>query len=205
MLITGFEPFTTGQGVILSHNPTAGIAERVASLASGVRSATLPVSYAETPRVLERLFTESRPRVWIGLGFAPHRTTLDLEVFALNMAHARRGDNDGASPWLEPIVPGGPEAYRTRLNPLATCELFGRHGVEMVPAFHAGTFLCNQVFYLGCHRCETGRLELAAFIHVPPMEDSTALEAGLVELFESLTERYSIGEGSLDGSISGPR
>ena len=28
--ITGFEPFTTGQGLILDHNPTAGIAAQVA-------------------------------------------------------------------------------------------------------------------------------------------------------------------------------
>ena len=30
MLLTGFEPFTTGQGLVLTHNPTADIVLRVA-------------------------------------------------------------------------------------------------------------------------------------------------------------------------------
>ena len=31
VLLTGFEPFTTGQGLELTHNPTADIALRVTS------------------------------------------------------------------------------------------------------------------------------------------------------------------------------
>ncbi len=186
MLLTGFEPFTTGLGLELSHNPTADIVRRVAPQVPGASAAVLPVSYAATPRALHDLFEQRRPRVWVGLGFAPHRESLDLEVFALNVEHAVRGDNDGACPSLGEIVPGGPPAYRTRLDVAAAVALFAEHGVEASPAFHAGTFLCNQVFYLGCHHCEAGGLDLAAFIHVPPLEDASAFESGLAALLRTL-------------------
>jgi pyroglutamyl-peptidase len=186
MLLTGFEPFTTGQGLKLEHNPTADIVQRVATKMDGVTAAVLPVSYRETPPALHALFEQIQPRVWVGLGFAPHRHTLDLELFALNIEHAARGDNDGACPQVGEIIPGAPPAYRTRLDVSSAVSIFADHGVQASPAFHAGTFLCNQVFYLGCHQCESGALDLAAFIHVPPMEDYASFESGLAALLESL-------------------
>jgi len=186
-LITGFEPFTTGQGLVLEHNPTADIAAQVAAqLRSGAHQ-TLPVSYGKTKDALEEVFGELQPRHWIGLGYAPHRTTLDFETIALNMEHAVRGDNDGETPWMRPIVDGGPQAYQTRVNVKGALEILNRHGAPAVAAFHAGTFLCNQVFFLGCHGVESGTfLEKAAFIHVPPMDSFDPLVEGLVALFEAL-------------------
>ena len=40
---------------------------------------------------------------------------------------------------------------------------------------------------LGCHAVEThGTLDLAAFVHVPPMESYDALETGLIRVLEAL-------------------
>jgi len=64
MLLTGFEPFTTGQGVKLDHNPTADIVKRVAARVPGVTAAVLPVSYRATPQALHGLFEQHRPRDW---------------------------------------------------------------------------------------------------------------------------------------------
>ena len=187
ILLTGFEPFTTGEGLTLTHNPTADIVARVAEPLPGVQHAVLPVSYVQTREVLLGLFESLRPRVWIGLGYAPHRNTLDIETLAVNMEHAVRGDNDGEQPWMREIIPGAPPAYRSRLDMKMAQEVFAAHGVSADPCFHAGTFLCNQTFYLGCHRCETtDGLALAAFIHVPPMDDWGAFEAGLTALILAL-------------------
>jgi pyroglutamyl-peptidase len=188
VLLTGFEPFTTGRGLSLSHNPTADIALAVGSETAGVTGAVLPVSYAKTPVALAGLFEAHRPRIWVGLGYAPHRETLDIEQIAINVAHANRGDNDGACPQREAIVEGGPVAYETRLDIPAAVALLEAHGVSAQPAFHAGTFMCNQVFYLGCHRCALGQLDLAAFIHVPPMDDFRPLERGLAAVLKDLME-----------------
>ena len=192
-LITGFEPFTTGQGLVLDHNPTAQIAAQVASRLPLGDHRTLPVSYEKTKAALGGAFQELRPRHWIGLGYAPHRTTLDFETIALNMEHAVRGDNDGETPWMRPIVNPGPQAYKTRIEVKEALEILNRHGAPAVAAFHAGTFLCNQVFFLGCHEVESpSPLEKAAFIHVPPMDTYEPLVEGLVALFNAL-ETQPIG------------
>ena len=190
VLVTGFEPFTTGKGLRLTHNPTADVACAVAARSEGVRAGVLPVSYAQTPLALQALFEAHDPSVWIGMGYAPHREALDVEVVALNMAHATRGDNDGACPQMEPIIAGGPLAYETTLHVPTALSLLKAHGLDAQPAFHAGTFLCNQVFYLGAHRAASPdtSLKVAAFLHVAPMDDFGPLEVGVSALITSLCE-----------------
>ena len=181
MLFTGFEPFTTGQGLVLSHNPTADIAQRVAGRLSDASFAVLPVSFSRTQQRLTEQFDTHKPRLWIGMGYAPHRTTLDLEVLAVNVEHCASADNDGESPFMRPIVFGGPAAYQTCVDVPTAVDVFAQHNVTLSPAFHAGTFLCNQSFYVACHRVHEGAdLQMAAFLHVPPMDSYHALEDALV-------------------------
>ena len=92
ILVTGFEPFTTGQGLKLDHNPTGDIAMAVASRLNSAHGSVLPVSFAKTKASLLDLFEKHRPTHWLGMGFAPHRTTSDVEGVALNLEHAVRGD-----------------------------------------------------------------------------------------------------------------
>jgi pyroglutamyl-peptidase len=187
VLITGFEPFTTGQGLVLTHNPTADIVARVAEKMPHVAHAVLPVSFQKTRAALLALFEEYSPRIWIGLGYAPHRETLDIETIALNLEHAERGDNDGERPWMRPIIEGAPTAYQTRLDVEDAIEIFAHHGVTATASCHGGTFLCNQTFYLACHQCDQAtHLKIAAFIHLPPMDETTHFERGLQALIEAL-------------------
>lgn len=186
MLLTGFEPFTTGQGLVLDHNPTADIVRRVAEELEGVTFGVLPVSYRRTPDALERLWATHAPRAWVGLGYAPHRQRVDIETIALNVEDCVGADNDGDQPQMREVVAGGPVAYKTALDVATAAGHFGAHGIDAAAAFHAGTFLCNQVFYLGCHRQAAGLLETAAFIHVPPMSDWGSFCRGLSALVRSL-------------------
>ena len=186
-LITGFKPFTTGQGVVLTDNPTARWARHVGEgLECGV-SATLPVSFRRTKQTLRELFLTHRPRVWVGLGFAPHRSQIDVEFVALNLEHATRGDNDMDSPTLRPIVKGAPAAFNTRFPVHALVDAMCHRGLSARIGVHAGTFLCNQAFYLGCYEVEVVRnMELAAFVHIPPGIDEQALIDVLVEFITGL-------------------
>ena len=179
LLLTGFVPFTTGQGLKLTHNPTGDIALSLGSSLPNVQGAVLPVSFAKTKAALLSLLGETQPTHWIGMGFAPHRSTIDVEVIALNIEHAISGDNDGDSPSMRPIIAEAPLAYRTphNLDPLIS-RLDG-HSQPAKANFHAGTFLCNQVFYLGCHHVQTGQLQTATFIHVPPMDNYDAFQHAL--------------------------
>ena len=186
LLLTGFVPFTTGQGLKLAHNPTGDIALKLGALCPNTHGAVLPVSFSQTKRELLGLFADKRPTHWIGMGFAPHRSTIDVEVVALNLEHAVRGDNDGDTPSMRPVIDDAPLAYHARhdLNPLIS-SMDGQYQPAKAN-FHAGTFLCNQVFYLGCHHVEEGQLETATFIHVPPMSSYRAFEDALGQYINSL-------------------
>ena len=187
LLLTGFEPFTTGEGLRLTVNPTAEIVTNIAQELSNVSSAVLPVSFKETKEQLTELFEKQNPTAWIGLGYAPHRTTLDLEVVAVNLEHTETGDNSGEKPRMRPIIENAPLAYQTHLNVPKAIEAFKNVGINAQASFHAGTFLCNQVFYLGCHLAESNSsLEVAAFIHVPPMKHFRKFEDGLTSLIQNL-------------------
>ena len=103
VLITGFEPFTTGKGLVLDRNPTGEIARAVGSTVDACTGRVLPVSFKDTRAQLEALLEELAPTYWVGMGFAPHRTTLDLEAIALTVEHAVHGDNDGECPTSVPL------------------------------------------------------------------------------------------------------
>lgn len=186
ILFTGFEPFTTGLGLELDDNPTGKIAVRVAEQLPDALGVILPVSFRSTKIELEALFEEHSPTHWVGMGYAPHRIRYDVEVFALNMEHAESQDNDGESPRLRPIWEDGSPAYQNTETVGLLVEALEGQGVSAYPCFHAGTFLCNQTFYLASHRKNReGGLKTATFLHVPPADDYAALEKALVH-FASL-------------------
>ena len=120
------------------------------------------------------------------MGFAPHRTTIDVEVVALNLEHAVGGDNDGETPSMRPIIEQAPLAYRAAhdLQDLVN-QLDGKSEKAQLH-FHAGTFLCNQVFFLGSHEVQEGRLETATFIHVPPMPEYDVFQSALAGYLETI-------------------
>ena len=186
LLLTGFGPYTTGQGLKLESNPTEKIVQNVSKGLPSVLGRVLPVVYSETKSKLRQLFKQEEPKNWIGLGYAPHRTTLDLEVLAINVEHAVQGDNHCDKPWNRPILDGAPLAYETSMDIPHVTDVFLDAGLEIQASFHSGTFLCNQVFYLGCHHVKTSSLKTAGFIHVPPMENFRAFEKGLKDLILSL-------------------
>ena len=182
ILITGFEPFTTGQGLKLAHNPTAEWAEAISARVDDADFAVLPVSYRRTKQTLNSLFSMHKPSIWLGLGYAPHRLNIDVEHVALNLEDCSGADNDNESPTRRPIVVDGPLALRTRLDTDRAVSELRKAGLVANHAFHAGTFLCNQSFYLGCYQVEVlKRLDKAGFIHVPPQSDG----AGFVEAIAS--------------------
>jgi pyroglutamyl-peptidase len=188
ILVTGFEPFVTGQGVRLEHNPTIDVVgglER--TLGPPAAFSILPVSFRETKTDLLSLFERYEPKIWMGLGYAHHRSMVDVETIAVNVEHAIGRDNDGEDPFMRSIIDGAPVAYRTQLDVSSAVSDLESCGVEARPSFHAGTFLCNQTFYLGCHQTHTTRTPaISAFVHVPPMDCHDALVDGLTRLLMRL-------------------
>jgi pyroglutamyl-peptidase len=144
ILITGFVPW--GKHRI---NPSG-------ELASEVGGHLLPVDFDQAARELRRLVRKHRPQAIVMLGLAAGRKRINLELVALNLQLDR-------TRWRK-IRKGGPLALPTRLPVDELLTHLRRARVPATPSFHAGTYVCNRVFYeaLAATKVPCG------FVHVPP-------------------------------------
>jgi pyroglutamyl-peptidase len=146
ILITGFEPW--GKHRV---NPSG-------ELASAVGGHVLPVDFDLAARELRRLIRKERPRAIVMMGLAPGRTRINLEAVALNVEHHRRR-------WRR-IRRNGPLALLSRLPLPRLLSRLRRARVPATVSFHAGTFVCNRVFY----EALAGSSVPCGFVHVPPFK-----------------------------------
>ena len=186
-LVTGFEPFISKNGIELEDNPTAHMAEQIANQHALTDAYTLPVSFERTRAIFNELLERRQPRYWLGLGFAPHRTDVDIETIALNLEHCLRPDNDGDTPLMRTAIAGAPLAYRSSLFPELFQRSFSEFGIDAKLSTHAGTFLCNQTFFNGCHATENAKYLIGAgFIHIPPLTDYTCAVSAIVNTLKAI-------------------
>jgi pyroglutamyl-peptidase len=176
VLVTGFGPF--GEHTI---NPSGQLARQLDGVAIG--GARIVGRQWETAtatvgtRLIEAL-DEIRPAALICLGLASGRPAMSLERVAINVRDFPIPDNDRAQVSDEPVVPGGPDGLFTGL-PIKTI-LRQWHDAE-IPGHvsgSAGTYLCNQLFYLACAQGRARGIP-AGFIHLPdtPRSAGTANRA----------------------------
>lgn len=166
IFLTGFEPFLVNGTLV--NNPTAGLVEALSTRVD--YSVTLPVEYDRTGRLFQNYLSQYAPSIWVGLGLASGRTTVALEAVALNVQHSDGADNAGMYRQNMPIVSGGPAAYQTQLPLMELVATLRSHHVEAHVSYHAGTFLCNQVYYQAAHWAarDNTPLRTALFVHIPP-------------------------------------
>ena len=144
ILLTGFVPW--GKHRV---NPSG-------ELAAELGGHLLPVDFDQAARELRRLIRRTRPDAVVMLGLASGRKRINLEVVALNVELDRRR-------WGR-IRKGNPLAMMSRLP---VDRLLARLRKARVPAtlsFHAGTYVCNRVFY----EALSATTVPCGFVHVPP-------------------------------------
>lgn len=162
ILLTGFEPFlehpvnSSWEGVrVLDGRALAG---------REIVARRLPVSFRRARPLMLRWLEELRPDLVIAFGLAPEGR-IRLEQVALNVNHTDRPDNDGRKLHDRRIEPGGALALPSRLPLPAIERVLRRGGIPVRRSFHAGTYLCNNIFYtLLVHSAAP-----AGFVHVPPL------------------------------------
>lgn len=167
IVVTGFERF--GEEKV---NPSALIVEELRGkeiLGEEVKGVILPVSYKRAKPLVESLVRE-KPRLLLSLGLAPRSTCVRLEVVALNVAHSEKGDNDGYKPFNEPIYEDGDLAYRGTIPFERILERLRRSGVPSALSFHAGTFLCNYVYYVALYNARKNGTRVG-FMHIPHLTE----------------------------------
>lgn len=165
LLLTGFTPFG-GETINPSWQAVRAL-EGECIAGHTVVTLELPCEFEAAPRVLRAALRRHRPDVVIATGQAGGRDGISLERVAINLMDARIPDNAGLQPIDEPILKKAPAAYFSTL-PIKSALLALQ--AENLPAHvsqTAGTYVCNQVFYVLMHALRRRPETRAGFVHVP--------------------------------------
>lgn len=168
IVLTGFDSFS---GV--ETNPSQLIAEHFARRGrAGLVAEVLPTQYAGAAQRIRALVRRQRPDAVLCLGVAQARPAICLERVALNLDDCGTPDNAGVVTSGRLIAPDAPLAYWATLPLDALLAALCQAGVPAAISNHAGTFVCNHVFYSARHEIEVSRLPtLCGFVHVPAVAD----------------------------------
>lgn len=177
VLLTGFEPFG-GE----SQNPSQQIVEALhGKRIAGHRivGRLLPVAFGRTQALLRDWIDTLQPSLVLALGQAGGRSELSLERIAINLIDARIPDNDGEQPVDTAIIETGPHALFAALPLKRMLLALHDAGIPAALSQTAGTYVCNQVFYLVASLLgERGDGVRGGFIHVPWLPQQVAERPG---------------------------
>jgi pyroglutamyl-peptidase len=169
-LLTGFNGF----GSVLL-NPSQLVVETRAERARQAGSndlitEVLPTEFVQAGKRIVQLIRKFRPQRIVCLGVASTARTLRLERVALNLDDGEQVDNAGLILKGKLIVGEGPPAYWSTLSLERMCAGLLERGIPAVISNHAGTYVCNHVFYCARHEVERlGSQATCGFIHLPPL------------------------------------
>jgi len=169
ILVTAFEPFDD-RGVNRSGQWLEGFLRHAEATAlahvADLSAAELPVDFVKLPRALARLWQVERPDVWILTGESGKGDAIRVERVALNLLDAPIPDNAGRRRVDEKVMRGGPPAYFATLDPRTARRALERGGVKSVLSLSAGSYCCNQAFYVARHLTRRTRTRVI-FLHIP--------------------------------------
>ncbi len=171
ILVTGFEPF--GKHAV---NPSEQIVQKLRKAAPSrhplqLFTAVLPTQYAASGAQIRRLIRRIRPAAVLCLGLAATRDTISLERVALNLDDDVPPDTAGQVRRGRLILRNGPAAYWSTLPLERMRAALEKRGIPSNISNHAGTYVCNHIFYVARHEIETsGSRAWCGLIHVPPLQ-----------------------------------
>jgi pyroglutamyl-peptidase len=171
VLVTGFGAF--GEE---TSNPSGALAERLDGSRAGeaqIAGRVLPVATGRVEAELAAAIASTRPDIVIATGVAPGRAAPALERVAINVRDFPVADIDGACPVDEPVVPAGPDAYLSTLPVKSVLSAWQAAGLPGYVSNTAGTYVCNQVFYLARHLTRANATR-CGLVHLPVVPERAA-------------------------------
>ncbi len=181
ILLTAFEPFG-GDDI----NPSLEIALRLEGrVIHGHRVVVqiLPVAFGHTAAPLRAAMQRLQPALVLAIGQAGGRSELSIERVAINLIDARIADNAGDQPIDAPVIAGAPSAYFASLPVKAIRRALHAQGIPAQLSFSAGSYVCNQVFYLLMHAlAQSSQPARGGFIHVPYLPAQAVRHAGAASM-----------------------
>jgi pyroglutamyl-peptidase len=171
--VSGFDAFDE-----LEYNPSQLVVESLPdrlepdddSPAIELTRLVLPTCCEQAWSHLENSFDGlgGEPVILVATGLAQLRTRIELERFALNIRDYRIADNSGHQ-WLDTVIDeGGPQAMRTKLPLAELLQTLRADGYACDISNHAGSFVCNDIYYRLLRRLETiASPAVGLFVHFP--------------------------------------
>ncbi len=169
VLLIGFEPFA---GYL--SNPSQDLvleAARQGQEGWQIDVAILPVRWREIPAALHRALTQSEAQWVLAFGLAATRRAISLERVAINLLDFSLPDNTGEEIREQAILPDGAPAYFSGLPLRRLDSALTVAGIPTEISCTAGTFCCNQAFYLLAHESNDWQRYRGGFIHLPCTPD----------------------------------
>jgi pyroglutamyl-peptidase len=115
------------------------------------------------------------PVVILMNGLAASRDRLSLERFALNVRDYGIADNEGALVSDSFVDPAEPDLLRTCLPLPPVVKAVNDCGYPCVISNHAGTFICNELYFKALTYCRhKSRVKAVLFMHVPKLDTFAA-------------------------------
>ena len=165
ILITGFDPFG-GQSI----NPAWEAVKALPDSIGGIplHKVRVPTVFGRCAEALEKAAAalEAAPLMILMVGQAGGRACVTPEMTALNMRFAAIPDNEGNAPRATAVLEDGENALICPLPLLETADTLKAEGLPVSVSFHAGTFVCNDLYYTALHKYGKEGIP-CCFIHVP--------------------------------------
>src|SRR5438270_386549 len=145
ILLTSFEPFG---GHALNSSLEVGRALSSQAL-PGIRLEwmTLPVVARVCVEQAWQRIEQIKPALVLALGQSAQASVVRLEDVALNIDDFSIPDNSGNQPKNQWIIPGAPLAYRSTAPLPRLLSSLAQLNIPHEHSFHAGTYVCNHLYY----------------------------------------------------------
>jgi len=182
ILLTGFKPFGD-----LEVNPTEQLMQAIAGSeelapdagehgavehGASIETAVLDVDYLQADAQFREALIRFRPDAILSFGVSGGTDELCLERIAVNLDDAARPDSGGLKRAGTRIVAQGPVGYWSTLDLDPIYAALVEAGLPVRYSNHAGTYLCNHLFYYGLHLIASlGLGTRMGFVHVPPLPE----------------------------------
>ncbi|MGE0304419.1 MAG: peptidase C15 [Acidimicrobiia bacterium] len=170
VLVTGF-----GAYLETGDNPSGTIALSVDGVVHDdvvLAGRVLSVSTNRVGAELSAALDDIQPDAVIVTGVTPGRAAVAVERVAINVRDFPIPDTDGDEPVDEAVVKDGPAAYLSSLPVKAILATWRRQGIPGYVSNSAGTYVCNQAFYLARHLAPLSA-SAVGLVHIP-LASSTA-------------------------------
>lgn len=184
VLMSGFDPY---EGVEV--NPSLIVPRELAQRGLGddtlddtavtIHSVTLEVSFTKAwPKLLDAI-EQLHPNIVIATGLKQASRGILLERCAENKSDTSRPDAYNMVPSQSKIDPNGPAAYWTGLPLRAILNAFTKDHIPATLSSHAGTFVCNALFYRLQEWATAQDHVLSGFMNLPLVNEQPHPQHGI--------------------------